>query len=165
MPLVMSTRLLSTRFDQANCVTANETPTTRIAGITSTVSAQLTSARTSHKGTMTAVNGRMRPVIALSCASGKPVTAASVCSGVPMAPNATGAVLAMRFSVAAWKGSKPSPIMNAPAIATGVPNPAAPSRNAPKQNATSRSCSRRSGVMRAMDCFMISNCPVSTAMS
>ena len=55
--------------------------------------------------------------------------------------------------------------MNAPAMATGAPNPAAPSMNAPKQNATSKSCSRRSGVIAATDCFMISNCPVSTEMS
>ena len=55
--------------------------------------------------------------------------------------------------------------MNAPAIATGAPNPAAPSMNAPKQNATSSNCSRRSGVIVAIDCFMISNCPVSTEMS
>ena len=36
---------------------------------------------------------------------------------------------------------------------------------APKQKATSRSCKRRSGVMAATDCFMISNWPVSTEMS
>src|ERR1700683_2411833 len=55
--------------------------------------------------------------------------------------------------------------MNAPAIATGAPKPAAPSMNAPKQNATSSTCRRRSGVIPAIDSFMISNCPVSTEMS
>ena len=50
-------------------------------------------------------------------------------------------------------------------MATGVPNPAAPSINAPKQKAISKSCKRRSGVMPATECFMISNCPVATVMS
>ena len=39
-----------------------------------------------------------------------------------------------------------------PVTATGVPKPAAPSKNAPKQNATSSSCSRRSRVTRVMLC-------------
>src|SRR5712692_3358271 len=52
--------------------------------------------------------------------------------------------------------------MKAPAMATGAPNPAAPSMNAPKQNATSKTCRRRSAVIPATDSFMISNWPVST---
>src|SRR5882762_8158048 len=107
-----------------------------MAGNTSKVSLQLTMVLTSQKGTMIAVNGRMRPIMALRSDSGRAVTAASVCTGVPMAPQATGAVFAIRFNAAAWKGLKPSPIMNAPAIATGAPKPAAPSMNAPKQKAT-----------------------------
>src|SRR3989441_3917438 len=47
--------------------------------------------------------------------SGKPDTAASVCTGVPMAPHATGDVLASRLSAAAWNGLNPRPIMKAPA--------------------------------------------------
>ncbi len=116
----------------------NETPTTRMAGRTSKVSAQPTMVRTSQKGTRTAVNGRMRPTIALMSDSGSPETAASAWTGVPIAPQATGAVLAIRLSAAAWNGRKPRPIMKAPAIATGAPNPAQPSMNAPKQNATSK---------------------------
>src|SRR6202011_2435065 len=38
----------------------------------------------------------------------------------------------MRHNTAARKGSKPRPTMTAPQMATGVPPPAAPSRNAPK---------------------------------
>jgi len=38
--------------------------------------------------------------------------------GVPMAPHATGEVLAIRLRAAAWNGLKPSPIMKAPAMAT-----------------------------------------------
>src|SRR6266852_7255287 len=130
---MMSTRLLSTWFDQNHCVTENEIPTTRMAGATSHVSDQLTIAFTSQKGTMMPVIGRIRPIIALMSDSGIAVTAARVCTGVPIAPQATGAVLAIRLSAAAWNGLKPRPIMNAPAIATGAPNPAAPSMNAPKQ--------------------------------
>src|SRR6266540_3375850 len=130
-PPAMSTRFESTWLDQRYCVTLNDTPTTRMAGRTSNVSAQPTIARTSQKGTMMPVIGRMRPIMALRSDSGRPETAASVCTGVPMAPQATGDVLAIRLSAAAWNGRKPRPIMKAPAIATGAPNPAAPSMQAP----------------------------------
>ena len=73
-----------------------------------------------------------------------PVTAASVRIGVPIAPNATGAVLAMSDSPAAYSGVNPRPISSAEQIATGVPNPDAPSMNAPNENATSSAWMRRS---------------------
>src|SRR5262249_52867516 len=161
----MSTRLLSTLFDHKNWADANEIPTTRIAGSTSNVSAHPTKERTSQNATITAVIGKILPIIALKSDSGRPDTAARVWTGVPIAPHATGAVLAIKFSTAAWNGSNPSPIMKAPAIATGAPNPAEPSINEPKQKATNRSCSRRSGVIAAIDSFIISNWPVSTEMS
>src|SRR3989442_316748 len=164
-PPAMSTRFESTWLDQIYCVTLNDAPTTRIAGSTSKVSAHPTIARTSQNGTIMPVMGRMRPIIALKSASGRPETAASVCTGVPIAPHATGDVLAIKLSAAAWNGLNPRPIMKAPAIATGAPNPAAPSMKAPKQNATSSSCNRRSAVMPATDSFMISNWPVNTEMS
>src|ERR1700726_5204438 len=123
MPAAISTRLLSTWLDQKYCTPANEIPTTKIAGNTSKVSDQLTKVRTNQNGTITAVHGRIRPTIALKSDSGSAVTAASVCTGVPIAPQATGAVFAIRFKTAAWKGRKPSPIMKAPAIATGAPKP------------------------------------------
>ena len=47
-------------------------------------------------------------------------------------------------------------------MATGVPNPDAPSMNAPKANATSSAWIRRSDDSRPTDCLMISNCPVAT---
>ena len=80
---------------------ANDNPTTKIAGSTSTVSSQLTIVRTSQNGTMIAVNGRILPIILLKSPSGSPDTAASVCTGVPMAPHATGAVFAIKFNTAA----------------------------------------------------------------
>ncbi len=90
-----------------------------------------------------------------------PVTAASTMIGVPSAPNATGAVLAMSESPAAQSGEKPRPMRIAAVTATGVPKPAAPSKNAPKLNATSRSCSLRSGVMPVMLFCSTSNSPTS----
>src|SRR3989442_654803 len=119
-PPAISTRFESTWLDQKYCVRLNETPTTRMAGSTSKVSLQPTIARTSQNGTMIPVMGRMRPIIALRSDSGRPDTAASVCTGVPMAPHATGDVLASRLSAAAWNGLNPSPIMKAPAIATDI---------------------------------------------
>ncbi len=67
--------------------------------------------------------------------------------GVPIAPHATGAVLASRFSTADWKGEKPRPTMTAPAIATGVPKPDVPSMIAPNEKAISKTCRRRSNEM------------------
>src|SRR5258708_2542293 len=69
-PAEISTRLLSILLYQNHCIAAKETPTTMIAGKTSNASFQLTMARTSQKGTMTAVIGRMRPIIAFMSASG-----------------------------------------------------------------------------------------------
>ena len=103
--------------------------------------------------------------MAPSAVSGRPVTPASTRIGLPTPPHATGAVFATRQSVAAWKGSNPSPIRNEPAIATGAPPPPVPSRKAPKQKATRMSCSRLSDESDAIDSFMTLNCPVSTAIS
>ena len=49
-------------------------------------------------------------------------------------------------------------------MATGAPPPPVPSRKAPKQNAISTACRRLSEDSEAMECFITSNCPVSTAM-
>ena len=90
------------------------------------------------------------------------VTAPSVRIGVPIAPNATGAVFAMSERPAAYSGVKPRPMSSAEQIATGVPNPAAPSMNAPNEKATSNAWMRRSLERRLTDAFTISNCPVAT---
>ena len=92
----------------------------------------------------------------------RPETAARVTMGVPMAPQATGAVLASRLSTADWKGLKPSPTMTAPAMATGVPKPEVPSMMAPKEKAMSSTWSRRSKEMWTIDSLTISNFPVVT---
>ncbi len=87
------------------------------------------------------------------------MTLCSAITGVPSAPKATGAVLAMSDSPDAASGEKPSPIRIAPVTATGVPNPDAPSKNAPKQNATTSNCRRRSSVTCVMLWRSTSNRP------
>ena len=82
--------------------------------------------------------------------------------GVPNAPNATGAVLAISDKPEACSAGKPRPMRSAAVTATGVPNPDAPSKNAPKQNAISSSCRRRSCVIPVMLCCKTLNFPVST---
>ena len=49
-------------------------------------------------------------------------------------------------------------------MATGAPPPPVPSRNAPKQNAIKTVCTRTSREREAIDCFITSNCPVSSEM-
>ncbi len=123
------------------------------------------SVATSQNGITSDRMGRILPAVALRALTSRSVTALSVRIGMPMPPQATGAVLAIRHSRAAWKGRKPRPTRNAAEIATGAPKPAAPSIRAPKQKATSTAWSRRSAESRAIDAFMTSNCPVSTEMS
>jgi len=82
--------------------------------------------------------------------------------GVPTEPKATGAVLAIKQIPAAYKGLNPKPTNMAAEIATGAPNPAAPSRKAPNEKAMSKAWRRRSGVTVAIKFFIISNCPLFT---
>ena len=63
-----------------------------------------------------------------------PVTCPATVIGIPIAPKATGAVFAIKQRPAAYKGFNPRPARSAAVIATGAPNPAAPSKNAPNEN-------------------------------
>ena len=56
-------------------------------------------------------------------------------TGVPSAPKATSAELAIRLKPEAASGEKPRPIKMSAVTVTGVPKAAARSKNAPKQNA------------------------------
>ncbi len=112
---------------------ANETPATSIGGQTSIILRQPTNAVISQKGTMTEKKGSWRPTMPLSSCRSSPVTAERAITGVPRAPNATGAVLAMSDSPEAASGEKPRPMRMAAVTATGVPKPAAPSKNAPRE--------------------------------
>ena len=77
--------------------------------------------------------------MALSFWISMPVTPDRAMMGVPSAPKATGAVLAMSDNPEAASGPKPRPMRIAAVTATGVPKPAAPSKNAPKEKAIRRS--------------------------
>src|SRR5512139_2281363 len=118
-----------------NCGIAKLTPVTRIAGQIPLTPFQPEKAQISQNGTSTEKNGSCLPTMADSAISSRPVTLASVMIGVPSAPYATGAVLAIRDRPEAASGEKPRPISTAPVTATGVPKPAAPSKKAPKQKA------------------------------
>jgi len=98
----------------------------------------------------------MRPIVALRSDSARPVTAASVRTGLPIPPQATGAVLAIRQTIAVSSGRNPSPISIEAVIATGAPPPPAPSSTAPKQKAISSNCSRRSSVMAPIEPLIVS---------
>ena len=105
---------------------------------------------TSTSGTNSASTGVWWPTRAPRCSTVKlssspsgataVVTADSVTMGVASAPNATGAVLATRASVAAFSGRNPSAISMTLVIATGVPKPASASSSAPKQKAMMIAC-------------------------
>ena len=85
-----------------------------------------------------------------------------VTTGMPIDPNATGAVLARRASTAAVTGSKPRLARIDAEMATGAPNPAMPSIRAPKLKATSRAWILRSVVIRASERLMTSKSPLAT---
>src|SRR5439155_23532689 len=106
--------------------------------------------------------GRWRPAIAERESYGRPVNPARVTIGVPRAPKATGAVFAIRQSTAEESGLKPRPTIMPPAMATGVPNPAAPSMKAPKEKAISSAWILRSPESLVMLSLTISNLPVIT---
>src|SRR4051812_30503953 len=112
-------------------------PQTRIAGQQPTTPRQPDIVATSQAGTINEKNGNWRPAICDSAISSSPEILASVVIGVPSAPKATGEVLASSANPAAYSGEKPSPIISAAEMATGVPKPAAPSMNVPKENAIS----------------------------
>ena len=80
---------------------ANETPQIRIAGHTSSARFGPAITTTRYAGMMTEIIAQSLPVIALSGIDGMPVTLASVVMGMPIEPNATGAVLASRQMPAA----------------------------------------------------------------
>jgi hypothetical protein len=132
MPPPTSTSVGPKKFEVRYCTKAKLLPETTTAGHTPQSPFQPDMAATIHAGMMSENSGNCRPTIWLSCISGNPVTSASVWMGVPNAPNATGAVLAISASPAASNGRNPAPIISAAEMATGVPKPAAPSRNAPK---------------------------------
>ncbi len=153
----MSASWAETKLDATNCATAKATPhTTEVVLVTHTnISTQVSrsprrpsTSHTSTSGTTRASSGVWRPTTDATESSGSPVTWASVTTGVPIAPNATGAVLATSATTAARTGSKPRATSITAEIATGAPKPARASSRAPKQNATTRAWMRGSSERR-----------------
>ena len=141
---------------------ANEPPATTTAGHVSLIPRQPSIIAMIQNSTIMVINGSCRPTIWPISKLSIPVTCPATRIGMPIAPNATGAVLTIRHSPAAYSGLKPRPTSNAAVIATGAPKPAAPSRKAPKQKPTISICRRWSGVIERIDERMMSNCPVFT---
>ena len=142
-------------------------PAHRVAGQTSNACFQVppsifTKVTTSQNGTRIETQGNWWPAMDDKVNWSRPLTAASVTIGVPIAPHATGAVFASKLSTADWNGLKPRPTITAPAIATGVPKPEVPSMIAPNENAISTACSRRSNEIWTIDSLTISNLPETT---
>src|SRR4029078_11358588 len=92
----ISTSVGPWKFDIRNCVTANDTPDTRIAGQIWIIPGKTAKDQISQNGTSTEKNGSWRQTIAPSLNGSRPVAAARPAIGAPRAPYATGAVLAMR---------------------------------------------------------------------
>ena len=115
-----------------------------------------------QNSTRMVMKGSWRPAIWPMRKGSMPDTCPATMTGMPMAPKATGAVLAIRHRPAAYSGLKPRPTSSAAVMATGAPKPAAPSKNAPKQKPTRMSCRRWSCVTDRMELRITSNCPVLT---
>eukprot|EP00965_Chrysotila_dentata_P202785 6181312-Pleurochrysis_carterae.AAC.1 len=96
------------------------------------------------------VTAHMRAAAVLIGSNGSPVAPDRAIKGVPRDPNATGDVFARRQAKAACKGSNPSATNMEEDTATGVPNPAAPSRKPLKHTPTRSTSSLRSVVTGAM---------------
>ena len=136
----MSTRSTPIQFDQTNWTPANVPPMTSNAGQTARVCRQDTIVLTSQKGMISDMNGKIRPDVALRASTSSDVTPARVLIGVPMAPHATGAVLAIRHNKCRLKRPEAGrPTRKAAGDGHGgTGRPAAPTRRTPrKEKATS----------------------------
>ena len=146
-PIVLST---------ANCTIAKVPPHTSVAGNVSLIPLNPSIRKTNRNGSIKDMNGMMYVVRDATSNASRPVKVAGVVTGIPIAPYDPPAILATRQRPAACTGLNPNPVRITAVIATGAPNPAAPSKNAPKQYATSRTWIRRSGVIEIIDSLMIS---------
>jgi hypothetical protein len=90
------------------------------------------------------------------------VSEPAVMIGVPIAPKATGAVLASSTTAAARSGLKPRAMSMTPVIATGAPKPASASSRPPKQKAMMIAWMRGSSEMRWKVARRSSNRPLTT---
>ncbi len=144
----MSASCAETKLAAANWTTAKAHPQARAGAQVSRSPRRPSTRKTSSSGTTRASSGVWRPTTEATASSGRPVTWARVTTGVPMAPKATGAVLATSATTAALTGSKPSATSITALMATGAPKPASASRSAPKQKAMTRAWMRGSAESR-----------------
>src|ERR1035441_812580 len=150
---------------------ANTAPQVSTAGQTSSIAGRPLVTRIRYAGRINAMGAVSVPAMPLSPATpftrsrGSPVMPASVITGIPIDPNATGAVFASRQIDDAYSEENPSPTIIAAATATGVPKPAQPSINAPNANAISNACIRLSEVIEPIESLITSNLPVVTVIS
>src|SRR5437660_435281 len=168
---MMSVSSGPTRLETIAWTTANDTPVTSTAGRTSRIRRHPARTTMRYAGMMIENRGSWRPTIAdramvVEVGSVWPRTGATsrprVTTGMPIEPNATGAVLASRDRTAAVTGSKPRLARIEAEIATGAPKPAMPSMSAPKLKATSSACKRRSVVRRLRARLITSKSPLAT---
>src|SRR5438105_10793964 len=158
-------RYVAARLETVHWTTAKTPPATSVAGQTSNASVQvppsiLTNTATSQNGTRIEAHGSWRPAIVERSRGGRPDDCDRPTIGLPMAPQATGAVLASRLSTADWNGANPRPTIIAPAIATGVPNPLVPSMIAPNEKAIFFFKQKTAYEMCVIDSLTISNFPL-----
>lgn len=88
---------------------------------------------TIKNGTVKDKGKKRRPTMVETACWSTPTKSVIAVIGIPSAPKATGAVLAIKHKPAAYKGLRPKPTNKAAVIATGSPKPIAPSKNEPKQ--------------------------------
>lgn len=144
-PDTLSTSQGPWKFETRNCGTAKDTPAVAAAGQTSQADRHPPYAATTQNGISTEKNGSCLPTMRDNSSTSIPVTWLSVVMGIPIDPNATGAVLAISARTEASSGRNPNWMRIAPVMATGAPNPATPSMNAPSENAIRINCTRGSG--------------------
>src|SRR6476620_11239707 len=116
------------KFEIRNCGMAKETPVTKIAGHTSFMPRYPANAQINQNGTISEKNGNCRPTIAPKRKGSRPVTLARPAIGVPSAPYATGAVLAISERPDAASGENPRPIKIAPVRRLASRSPTPPRR-------------------------------------
>src|SRR5258706_2034470 len=104
----MSTSHGPWKLEIRNWGMAKASPAVSAAGHTPSIARKPAMAQTTQKGTMNEKNGSWRPTICESASSLMPVTLLNAMMGVPSAPKATGAVLAIKDRPEAARGLKPS---------------------------------------------------------
>src|SRR3569833_1071908 len=147
-----------------NCGIAKDKAATRTAGVTAKVFFQPQNTHSMKKGIRNEKGTDWMPIALPKVTVSMPEEADRPMIGAPLAPNATVAVLAKSAMAAEVSGEKPRPIIMALQTATGVPKPAAPSKQAPKHKQLNRLCRRRSAVMRPNECWKTANNPFSTVL-